>query len=79
VALPRAVKSTINSKQTSDKIALGKLLFYDPILSGSKDIACVTCHHPSTGYAEFLDVSIETNAKSFGSKRAFILPILYHL
>ncbi|RKR12454.1 cytochrome c peroxidase [Maribacter vaceletii] len=73
-ALPRTVKSPINNKNTKDKVALGKLLFYDPILSGSKDIACVTCHHPSTGYAEFLDVSIGTNAKGFGSKRVFNSP-----
>ena len=25
---------------------LGRLLFWDPILSGNKDVACATCHHP---------------------------------
>lgn len=25
---------------------LGRLLFWDPILSGSRDTACATCHHP---------------------------------
>ena len=73
-ALPRTVKSPVNNPLTKDKIALGKLLFYDPILSGSKDVACATCHHPSTGYAEFLDVSIGTNAKGFGTKKEFNTP-----
>ena len=33
----------------SAQIELGQLLFYDPILSGSKTVSCATCHHPSLG------------------------------
>ncbi|MEO9892271.1 cytochrome-c peroxidase [Aurantibacter sp.] len=73
-ALPHDVKSPANNKQTADKVALGKLLFYDPILSGDKDVACATCHHPSTGYSEFLDLSIGPNARGLGSKRRFKSP-----
>ncbi len=50
------------------------MLFFDPILSGNKDVACATCHHPNTGYAEFLDISIGTNAKGLGSSRKFNTP-----
>ena len=70
-ALPKTVKSPSNNPATPEKEALGKLLFFDPILSGSKDIACATCHHPQNGYAEFLDISIGTNARGLGSKRRF--------
>tara|TARA_R110002049_G_scaffold33535_15_gene110452 strand:+ start:1249 stop:2448 length:1200 start_codon:yes stop_codon:yes gene_type:complete len=73
-ALPQDVLSPENNPLSDEKIALGKLLFYDPILSGSKDVACVTCHHPRTGYAEFLDLSIGPNANGFGSKRKFKVP-----
>jgi len=41
-----------------EKVKLGKNLFWDPILSGNKDVACVTCHHPENGYAENLELSI---------------------
>jgi len=27
--------------------ALGRVLFFDKILSGNRDISCATCHHPS--------------------------------
>lgn len=73
-ALPETVKSPIDNPASPEKELLGKLLFYDPILSGNKDVACATCHHPDNGYAEFLDISIGPNAKGFGSKRKFNAP-----
>ncbi|MBM1106178.1 cytochrome-c peroxidase [Aurantibacter crassamenti] len=73
-ALPLLVKSPDKNEFSDEKAALGKLLFYDPILSGDKDVACVTCHHPNTGYAEFLDLSIGPNASGLGSRRRFKSP-----
>src|SRR5690606_17410832 len=73
-ALPKTVLHPTNNPSSSDKELLGKLLFYDPILSGGKDISCASCHHPSTGYAEFLDLSIGSNGKGLGSKRVFNTP-----
>jgi len=70
-ALPQMVKSPSDNPTSDAKVELGRLLFYDPILSGSKDIACATCHHPDNGYAEFKDLSIGTNGKGLGSKRRF--------
>jgi parallel beta-helix repeat protein len=32
--------------------ALGKLLFYDPVLSARQDMACATCHHPDLGFSD---------------------------
>jgi len=37
--LPKKVISPKHNPTTPQKIALGKLLFYDPILSGNKDVA----------------------------------------
>lgn len=73
-ALPEDIPYPIDNPPTPEKIALGKLLFFDPILSGNKDVACATCHHPSNGYAESLDISIGVNGHGFGSKRAFRRP-----
>ncbi|MGY6647834.1 cytochrome-c peroxidase [Wenyingzhuangia sp. IMCC45574] len=53
------------------KVQLGKLLYYDPILSGNKDIACVSCHHPKFGYAENIDLSIGVNGIGLGHNRHF--------
>jgi cytochrome c peroxidase len=37
---------------TPEKAELGRLLFFDPILSESNDMACATCHHPDRGFAD---------------------------
>ncbi len=73
-ALPLSVKYPIDNPRSEDKIKLGKLLFFDPILSGGKDVACATCHHPNNGYAEFRDISIGVNGVGFSSKRRFKQP-----
>lgn len=73
-ALPNKVKSPKTNPTSSAKVQLGKLLFYDPILSGDKDVACATCHHPQNGYAEFRDLSIGVNGVGLGNKRAFNQP-----
>ncbi|MEZ4671253.1 MAG: parallel beta-helix domain-containing protein [Anaerolineae bacterium] len=36
----------------SQQAALGKLLFYDPLLSANDDVACASCHHPDLGFAD---------------------------
>jgi len=46
------------SKMEQPKVALGKLLFFDPILSGSSQISCSSCHNPQTSWADKLSVSV---------------------
>ena len=48
---------------------LGRLLFWDPILSGNKDTACATCHHPDFAYADGRDLSRGTGAIGLGPAR----------
>ncbi len=44
------------------RVELGRLLFWDPILSGDRDIACATCHRPDFAYADGRDRSIGTGS-----------------
>lgn len=39
-------------------IKLGRLLFFDPILSGSNQISCSSCHNPQTSFADHVTVPI---------------------
>ena len=48
---------------------LGRLLFWDPILSGSRDIACATCHHPDFAYTDGRDLSLGTGSVGLGPSR----------
>ncbi|APD06765.1 cytochrome-c peroxidase [Flavobacteriaceae bacterium UJ101] len=47
-----------NNITTTEKVALGRTLFWDPIMSGNKDVACATCHHPNNAYADNLPISV---------------------
>lgn len=40
------------------QVALGRMLFFDKILSGNLDVACATCHHPSENMGDSLNLSI---------------------
>ncbi len=57
-------------RPTEAKVALGKMLFADPILSGNKDAACLTCHRPEAGTADGLALPAGTSAvtDTFGGR-----------
>ena len=75
-AFPTAITGTNSTTVTTSQaqIALGKALFWDPILSGSKDVACATCHHPANAYTDGIDLSLGENAVGYGAARRFLLP-----
>lgn len=56
-ALPIEVIYPANNPQSTQKEELGRLLFWDPILSGGMDISCASCHHPDFAYADGLERS----------------------
>ena len=70
-ALPLELPAPADNPTTPERVALGRLLFWDPILSGQKDVACATCHHPDFGYSDGLDLSIGANGVGLGPERAF--------
>lgn len=49
--------------------ALGQLLFYDRILSGNKNIACSTCHHPDFGTGDGLSLGLGEGGEGLGTGR----------
>lgn len=55
--------------QDANLVTLGEALMFDPILSGNKDIACATCHHPSRSSADGLSLSIGTKGTGLGPTR----------
>lgn len=48
---------------------LGQLLFYDPILSGNRNISCGTCHHHDLFSADGLSLGIGEGGVGLGPKR----------
>jgi len=68
-ALPTTAQAPKDNPTTQAKAALGKLLFWDPLLSGPQDVACASCHHPENGYAEDRDLSLGVTATGLGKAR----------
>ncbi len=52
-----------DNPQTPEKAELGRLLFYDPILSGDNARSCATCHHPDLGFTDGRGRSIGADGK----------------
>ncbi|KJY72959.1 cytochrome C peroxidase [Vibrio coralliilyticus] len=48
----------------SIEVKLGKLLFFSKALSGNKDVACASCHHPYLGGGDGLSLAVGTLAEN---------------
>lgn len=50
-------------------LELGEALFFDKILSGNRDTACATCHHPLAASGDGLSVSVGTKGTGLATDR----------
>ena len=49
---------------TAEKIELGKKLFFDPILSGTKNRSCASCHQPEKAFTDGLRTPLGMDNKT---------------
>lgn len=52
--LPKTPEYPADNKPTAARIALGKMLFFEPRISRDGVTSCATCHNPSLGWADGL-------------------------
>lgn len=52
LALPATALDPADNPTSPAKVDLGRQLFWDPILSGDRSVACATCHDPAFAYAD---------------------------
>lgn len=55
--LPDVVPAPKDNPTTSEKIKLGKMLFFDPRLSGDGNMSCASCHTPLLGWGDGMKTS----------------------
>src|ERR1043165_10302996 len=55
--------------QNPAQAELGQALFFDPLLSGNRDIACATCHNPLTHGGDGLSLAIGTGGSGMRASR----------
>lgn len=55
---------------SAEKVALGRMLFFDPIVSGDNTQSCATCHHPDLGLSDGRNLSMGAGGKGTGPERS---------
>lgn len=58
----------------SKRVSLGKILFYDPLLSNNNKMACVSCHHPDKAFSDGMPKSLASDGKSYLTRNSMTLP-----
>ena len=56
-----AANETDTNPSNADKVELGRLLFFDPVLSQNNDMSCASCHHPDLGFADGKQQAVGAN------------------
>ncbi|MGH1332157.1 MAG: cytochrome-c peroxidase [Paracoccaceae bacterium] len=67
--LPAPIRDLSYREVNLHEAQLGQLLFYDPILSGNRNVACASCHHPKLGTSDGLSLSFGDGGIGMGAKR----------
>lgn len=67
--LPERPPYPLDNPYSPDRIALGHLLFFDPIMSGPKDVACSSCHLPRFAFGDGRQFPSGAGATGLGPER----------
>ena len=52
--LPEKIPHPADNKPTPARVELGKMLFFDPRVSGDGNMSCASCHNPMLGWSDGL-------------------------
>ena len=63
---------------TAETIALGRRLYYDPILSADNTVSCATCHGPEAGFTDRNPFSIGVGGKKGGRHSPTVINSAYN-
>jgi len=68
-AFPTEIVQPPDNPTTPEKVELGRLLFFDPILSDDNTLSCAHCHHPHLGFSDGLPRSRGRGGAGAGRER----------
>lgn len=67
--MPHDPVRPIDNPYLESRVALGELLFFDPLLSGPKNVACSTCHLPRLAFTDGRQFPSGAGASGLGPER----------
>jgi cytochrome c peroxidase len=56
--LPAQPPAPADNQTTPERVKLGEMLFFDPRLSGTGQVTCVSCHFPERGWSDGMPTSV---------------------
>jgi cytochrome c peroxidase len=68
-ALPSEPIRPVDNPYHAPRVELGRLLFFDPILSGPRDVACSTCHLPRLAFGDGRQFPVGAGGSGLGPQR----------
>ncbi|MEZ4825923.1 MAG: cytochrome c peroxidase [Bacteroidia bacterium] len=63
---------------TVARVELGKMLFYDPVLSVDSSFSCATCHQAASGFADHLPISTGIQGRLGMRNSPTLTNVAYH-
>ncbi len=64
-----AMPKRAENPSTDAKVELGRLLYFDPLLSGDDSVSCAHCHHPDLGLSDNRGRSMGKGGEGLGPER----------
>ena len=74
---PTSVPFPKDNDYSPARAELGKALFFDPRLSGSKAISCASCHNPAFSWGDGLPKGVGHGSKQLGRRTPTILNVAW--
>ncbi len=75
--IENSIRLTSNSNEITDKVDLGRKLFFDPILSSDYSISCASCHKPAFAFADSSTFSTGVNGHLSRRNTPSVINVLY--
>lgn len=74
---PTSIPFPKENSYTPEKVALGKLLYYDTRLSGSNLLSCASCHNPGFGWSDGQPRAVGHEMRVLGRRTPTILDVAW--
>jgi cytochrome c peroxidase len=74
---PQAIPFPADNAYTREREHLGKVLFFDPRLSGSNAISCASCHNPAFSWGDGLPKGVGHGSQVLGRRTPTVLNLAW--
>jgi len=74
---PKSIPYPEDNKYSKEREELGKMLFFEPRLSGSQVMSCATCHNPSFSWGDGLPKAVGHGHQILGRRTPTILNLAW--